>query len=660
MSTEQYTQESKGVEGKAEDATSLKRLTFRSIIIGVLVVIFLGTVNFTWQQLGIRHSFDTLFPVSIPGITVLVLMMFANILIKRLKGKSFQQSELVSVYTIIWAGGITLSIGGWFGFYMPLMPLYPLLSYAMNARRWGFLYEQVSEWLFIKDMELIEPVFLGLRDFSISTIPWNAWIIPILMWTLLYAAVFWTAICLGTFIRKHWSMRQLAVYPLTKPVVEVVSTEQDEEGRRGFKSKLFWLGFGLMILFMIWGQIARYTGVSTIPRYVYLFDFLQNNPWNVLSIYPTFAIGGYHPAVVAVAYMAPLDVLFSTWFFYIVSKLWIVFAEVVGLYSQSRAFGSYSHYYLTTGGALVYAVLLIWLARYDLKRMFKTAFGMLNEDPEDKFEPLSPRAAVFGFIISGLLCIFFLTLILGMSLHVALVTYMSFVVALIVFARLRAESGVPMSDSGLAVDPLILVGSNRMTKADAYSEIYILPYTYLAGVSYTAMYLEACTLADESRLNRRDLWKTFTIGFSIAILLGMFVTIFLVYKHGAPMAGHESSVNLYTLAESYTYSNEYEGTWQTGVMTILGGLVMLFLGVMRNLYVWWPLHPVGFILGSVDTALDLWVGVFIAWFLKLLIYRYGGVALNKKLTPFFMGIFIGYVLYSAIGTIVGLPQVWPL
>ena len=78
-----------------------------------------------------------------------------------------------------------------------------------------------------------------------------------------------------------------------------------------------------------------------------------------------------------------------------------------------------------------------------------------------------------------------------------------------------------------------------------------------------------------------------------------------------------------------------------GVGTTLG------LAVMRALYAWWPLHPLGYTMGPSWPMIQLWFSVFIGWALKSVILRYGGFRRFREAKPFFLGLVVGE--FSAAG-----------
>ena len=79
------------------------------------------------------------------------------------------------------------------------------------------------------------------------------------------------------------------------------------------------------------------------------------------------------------------------------------------------------------------------------------------------------------------------------------------------------------------------------------------------------------------------------------------------------------------------------------------------MGVMmwaRQRFLWWPVHPIGFVVGANGMLNTVWFSVFIAWFLKKLILRFGGVGLYRRSQVFFLGLICGQVTCNGIWLII--------
>ncbi len=77
------------------------------------------------------------------------------------------------------------------------------------------------------------------------------------------------------------------------------------------------------------------------------------------------------------------------------------------------------------------------------------------------------------------------------------------------------------------------------------------------------------------------------------------------------------------------------------------GLVSL-LGVLRTQFVWWPLHPIGYAIGSTDMMAWLWCPTLLGWLAKSMILRYGGAKMFRQALPFFLGLILGDYAISGI------------
>ena len=71
----------------------------------------------------------------------------------------------------------------------------------------------------------------------------------------------------------------------------------------------------------------------------------------------------------------------------------------------------------------------------------------------------------------------------------------------------------------------------------------------------------------------------------------------------------------------------------------LVGTVLLMVLKMR--FYAWPLHPVAFPIASAWVMDDAMPAVFVAWLVKALITRFGGLRLYRQSLPFFLGMLLG-------------------
>jgi len=79
--------------------------------------------------------------------------------------------------------------------------------------------------------------------------------------------------------------------------------------------------------------------------------------------------------------------------------------------------------------------------------------------------------------------------------------------------------------------------------------------------------------------------------------------------------------------------------------------VTFLLSALRLRFWWWPLHPVGYLVANVWGSQWWWGPLFVAWVLKTLVIRYGGLRLYQKTVPIAVGVIVGNQLSDML---------WPL
>jgi hypothetical protein len=84
-----------------------------------------------------------------------------------------------------------------------------------------------------------------------------------------------------------------------------------------------------------------------------------------------------------------------------------------------------------------------------------------------------------------------------------------------------------------------------------------------------------------------------------------------------------------------------------------GAAIVGALAWLRINFVWWPIHPLGFVMATSWSSLNLWFSLFLGWVFKLLTIRYTGLRGYVRFRPFFLGMIMGDVLGAVPWQIVG-------
>ena len=68
---------------------------------------------------------------------------------------------------------------------------------------------------------------------------------------------------------------------------------------------------------------------------------------------------------------------------------------------------------------------------------------------------------------------------------------------------------------------------------------------------------------------------------------------------------------------------------------------MMLFTLVKNRFVWWPIHPVGLAVGYTVPIAQTWFSIFLAWLFKVCILKWGGAKLYKMLRALFIGMVLG-------------------
>jgi len=88
--------------------------------------------------------------------------------------------------------------------------------------------------------------------------------------------------------------------------------------------------------------------------------------------------------------------------------------------------------------------------------------------------------------------------------------------------------------------------------------------------------------------------------------------------------------------------------WEGWLHTGIGGGLMALLMLGRHHFLWWPLHPIGYPISAVWLMDQLWLSIFIAWLIKLVVMKYGGPRLYRSTRPFFLGLIAGQFVIAGL------------
>ncbi len=628
------------------ETSSVQRgLTARALLLGMVLSAAIGVVGYYLEVLVQGGNPTLYFTSQIAHVILFLLIGTVNALLKvAYRPLALNQGELLVIFIMMCLANSTHVL---VYYWIALVPSPIYFATAENGWETSIV-PQIPDWLIPHDPAAIRDFYEGAQGGS-SNIHWQVWLEPILGWAPAIVAVNVAFICVMVILRRRWMDHERLIYPVVQLPLAMV-----QEGRNGaiigpfFRGGAMWLGFLVPVV------VGTFIGLHRYYPFVPTIDLIL--PLPLFNARLSFATIGFF-------YLIQREVAFGLWAFTLLNNLQAyIYAEVGWGIEESPAVSvwSYGLSSLVHQGMGAMVILLLgglWLARDHLYVVWRKAF---NRAPEydDGDEILSYRAAFWGFW--GSVAVFVAWLVeIGIPLHGALVfTFFSFVVW-IGLSRVIAEGGVAVIYAPLvAADATVsylgsrLLGPSGMV-GTAFARVlgndqlnFVMPHVA------NGLKLGEQVVAGSRPVRRRLFWAMLA-----ATLLGtggaIWEALNLAYIHGAVNLWPVIFVKLpgwilgfATPLISDPIGADLRGWFHTGIGAAVMGLLML----ARRIWVWWPLHPVGFPISATFSWMAF--NAFLAWAVKGPVLRYGGARLYAATRPFFLGMIMGQFVIFGIFWIV--------
>jgi hypothetical protein len=238
----------------------------------------------------------------------------------------------------------------------------------------------------------------------------------------------------------------------------------------------------------------------------------------------------------------------------------------------------------------------------------------------------------------------------------------------VVMARSTAEAGMLMTETSFRpIDVYRMFGSVHALGPSNLAALAFFDDLFLRdqrGLLLTG-FLDAGRLTDGARVRRRSFAGALVLGVAIALVVAGGLNIALPYHLGGNTMDwwmeHGSPTSTYGDYQPYFSPNssaEMTQAWQRPTFFLVGIGVSLFLTAMRTAFFWWPLHPLGYAIAGTWSTVEFWFPCLIAWVLKSLTVRYGGIGLYQRIRPLFLGLVLGEVGMMVLYALLNVLTAW--
>ena len=644
----------KQIDTKTPPVPSRTGLSLRAVIVG-LVMVAVTCFVVSWGELVVARIQIGFLQMPPAAIGMFFMLLLINKGMQRIRYRlGMTAGELMMVYCMMLVAAMISSRG----VMEKIIPTLLTPNYFANpTNRWQeVFFPHIKKWLVPFDPQggpkqlVAERFWERLR--AGETIPWELWITPLAAWGALVLIIIFAFLCLATILRRQWVDNEKLPFPLIQPPLELV---RDDSASPLLSSRLFWAGLALpALIFGFNGLHNWYPNIPEIMLTKNLGDFLVNPPWN--SIY--FTVAYFSFAAIGFFYLLPSELLFSIWFFAIFARLQGVVAASFNMEPESMPMYGAPLFisYQTVGAYIILAGYLMYVSAPHLKKVFRAAFRLERADDSQELMPYS--VAFWGLIVCLGLAVAWCVMA-GMSPWLALLEFGVFIfIIALVMARSTAEAGMLMTETSFRpVDlyrlfaPVHSLGPANMTML-AFLDTHFLRDQ--RGLLLTG-FLDGLKISDGANVRRRSFLPLFVLAVVAALVIACVIQIWLPYHRGGNTLYYwiYGGSNMLGFWE-YQSHMQWAGprTWQAPVFFVVGLVFTVFLSYMRAMFPWWPLHPLGYALCVSWTTSVFWFSCFMAWLIKGLFLRYGGMRFYMKARPWFIGMILGEFGMAVVWTLI--------
>ncbi len=581
-------------------------------------------------------------------VFILFGIVLVNLLLRRFRASlGLTERELLLIYAMQCVA-TTLGGIGWCQFLVPSLgsPTY----YATPENRFEDFWEFMPGAWHIRDADVVSSLYRG-HSTLYNAANWAAVARPFINWSVLMILLALAALCVAQLLREQWVSRERLTFPLTYLPLEMT---RGGGAKPFWTNRLLWLGFGLAAFIDTLNGIHFH--IPAVPQIlVKPAEGLRiDAAWTgrALGALKPFVLS-FYPFMIGIGFLLTLDVAFSCWAWYLITKLVSVIAVTAGLADGPLKTGVFPYFTEQGVGAfLALAGLVLYRSRDDIRAAFRPGH-------------LVNRTALLGLLASGGALVIFITFV-GLPAWVSggwVALYLAYQIGC---ARIVSETGSGWTWSPYISPHNVLLrapGAPMLNPKQATTFAWLMPFDIDFRDAVTPQYLGSMRLLADDGGRGRPLLVALAVAAVVGIVAGMWAHLHIYFEYGVDSALTRRWPAQVGRQPFDTLANQLKGNVGTPYSfggVVFGGGFFLSLVAARTHLLWWPLHPIGFALACTPSLDYLWLPFLIAWAIKAFVLRYGGMKLYRRLLPFFLGLILGdYVvplLWAVYGTFTGTQQ----
>lgn len=493
-------------------------------------------------------------------------------------------------------------------------------------------------------------------------IPWSAWLSPLAYWMIFIVACYGMFYCLTQIVLGQWSRGEKLTFPLAQ-LPEALIPEAEAPRAwipRIFRSPGFWVGFLISFGILTWNVAVGAGWITGLPK----LRLGMAGP-AVENLIKGTAIEGLSASyfdftfefliiftAIGVAFLLPLEISFSSWFYFLVGKFILLVMVWMGYGKTAKDFPSdfqWTNNAMTAlggGGVLVFSAVSLYRS---LREYFRLCRGRSGLQRVLLLLPVIGLAVALSVLIVWICWNWGLENItlgrfLWASLFVGVMMLMTLGLMRIVceggiywiqahagFFHLWKAFGLGKFLSAALLAPLLPI----------YSVLFVDIKTFMAP-----NLLNAGKIQQDVGGSRFRFHLNIVLCILVSVVVAIAVTVFMAHVRGGQQMNSwfYSNAPLDTMERARrAVSTTPEFETGTGAWYGIGAVWVALTMVLRRTLLWFP-HPIGFIMLINPLMTQLWFSFFLGWIFKKIVVKYGGKATFDKTRVIFIGLIMGELI----------------
>lgn len=673
---------------RQSEVAAQKAFTPRAFTIGlILVILWSFFINYAGMRLT---NFAVLGRLTNILASSVITVLFLRLLSSMLKGRGFREGELILIYVMLMSslfqmiGGFTGDIPLW-GISTPL--------YGMIESPYSDLITSWTPSFWFPEPSITEPMLLGS-----APVRWDSWLTPLAFWLSYQISFITTFLSLGLILSNHIIETERLPFPFASVMYQIV---KEPEKRISETINVRLVGTAVIIGFLIQSTYGLLQAIiPAIPMWPDLgYGMLgidlgpiigPNYALNQCLVIPTRDIA----FLVALMFLIPSKILITallvcpvTWNILMVIQtqmglltnypakygeygLMVLWLAIFGDWETGKAIQMYLLQMGVVSGVAISFLVLSY------KAFAKSLRAAISGEKYGRF----PNRLLWIGLIGSLLVHFALQSVSGAPISAIIALFLMSLVVMYMMMRMRGECILTECSfdnwprHGLIFEAL--GGDPALGTKELYTSVML---THAENMFFTAgavswMMLEGFRLCEMTK--PKTSWRGLALAGLISVIVALIIS-WLLYIWGAYTYGFHAGwptggwVAVAEDADGYFWliSEESRGTgwlWASNPRIwpdfTVGFIIAVVITALSFLYAWFPLHPIGLVLGfgamGYLWGATLWFQGLLALIIRTLVLRIGGSKLyEEKGVPLATGIIVGTALANfllGLATIAGL------